>query len=160
MPKTTMKCRERLKPIFDKFGSVEATQNWENTGTSGGAIPFFAGFIAGQCEKVYHGACAAAMFAYGSGLYPMTYEAFVSTFCEVWGAYELIGLHDEVRQEIWVTRTAINEVTDVLTFNHNTEERTRLWTRKRASLCGIAAANVADGYDLPASPASSDSGTS
>lgn len=142
MPKVTKRCRERLAPIFEQYTLM--------TDMDGACVQesFFAGFIAGQCEKVHHGACRAAMFAYGMALYPMDVWKFTKLYSPIWEAYELIAIDDPARNEMWVTRTAANDVTDMLNFNHSTEERTRLWTRKRAALCGIERELVDEEYDL------------
>lgn len=93
---------------------------------------FAIGFFHGQAEKVYLGACKAAMFRPNLNRNPWAREVLT----EVAARYGLvvIPLIYENMTELWITKPAnITKVETIAGFPINSSE----WHRTRGLLCGI-----------------------
>ena len=100
---------------------------------------FGAGFMAGQAEKIYLGACKAAMFR----IQPENRRDVARVISIIADAYSLRCL--EVNGEFWFFRNSITEaqIKDVYyTFDENTAE----WHLRRGYLVGIPANEIDLGY--------------
>ncbi len=100
---------------------------------------FGAGFMAGQAEKVYLGACKAAMFR----IQPENRRTVERVIEIIADAYSLLRL--EMNGEYWICRNRITEaqIKDVYyTFDENTPE----WHLRRGYLVGIPANEIDLGY--------------
>lgn len=95
------------------------------------ARAFAAGFVSGQAEKVYLGACMAAMFRPSADKQAMILE-LVQDACD---RYSLLS-YDSRRGELWICRDrGVWEWVHALFWEE--EENTPNWHRQRAVLCGI-----------------------
>ena len=97
---------------------------------------FAAGFVSGEAEKVYLGACSAAMFRPSQDRMGMLSE-IVEDVCQRYGLVSFDG----GRGELWICRNM--DVWEALREMHamvpaNSEE----WHRRRAELCGIPLGEV------------------
>jgi hypothetical protein len=95
---------------------------------------FAAGFVSGQAEKVYLGACKAAMFRPSEE----TFESIVTILRDVCQRYGLI--FQEIDGELWLSRpeNAKTVLEDVRRFEPKSE-----WShRVRGKLCGIPEAEL------------------
>jgi hypothetical protein len=92
---------------------------------------FAAGFVSGQAEKVYLGACRAAMFRPSQDRHAMLLEIVK----DVTERYGLLFVDDVgEKKEIWICRSEwANYVLGLI----NTPENSELWHQRRAFLCGI-----------------------
>ena len=94
---------------------------------------FGAGFVVGQAEKVYSGACFSAMFRpeaqYHNGLRDIV-RAIVPVYGLMWGMWE---------DEIWLFhKDSYRALSDTLKLEKNSPD----WHRQRAVLCGIRDADI------------------
>lgn len=98
---------------------------------------FAAGFIHGQAEKVYIGACKAAMFRPSKINYRMAFDISIKAAKR----YSLIvGVLDEGDyKEIWIVNVFnMHLFRELETHERNTKE----WHKLRGELCGIPAENI------------------
>jgi hypothetical protein len=99
---------------------------------------FTAGFVTGQAEKVYLGACRATMFR-PSAEYHQTVEEAVTDTAMRYGLFTVrldYGIPDHPVNEFWLCRTAedAGKVGNMaLRFEVNSVE----WHQERATLCGV-----------------------
>ena len=94
---------------------------------------YAAGFVSGQAEKVYLGACQAAMFRPSEENFEMLYEVVQDVAHRYFLYVELLDTLRGV--EIWVCRTI--SVSRSACNLRLCEENSGMWHRERASLCGI-----------------------
>lgn len=113
------------KEALEKYGATDAEQK-----------AFAAGFVSGQAEKVYLGACRAAMFRPSQEKAGWMLE-IVEDVCFRYGLsfYSPVGS----KQEVWICR--IWWAGDVMDLR-DMKEDSAAWHEKRAWLCGIPDAEV------------------
>lgn len=92
---------------------------------------FAAGFVSGQAEKVYLGACRAAMFRPSQDRYGMLIET-VNDVAARYGLCVVAPIGS--KQEIWICRPAFERNVQAL---QRIEEDTPFWHQHRAILCGV-----------------------
>lgn len=98
---------------------------------------FAAGFVSGQAEKVYNGACLAAMFRPSAETYP----ALRDVLKKVCPRYQLF--YTGSGQELWIFRSDREpEFGELFVRMLNTEENTATWHLLRAQLCGIPSQKI------------------
>lgn len=90
---------------------------------------FAAGFVSGQAEKVYLGACRAAMFRPSAERYGMLIDV-ASDVARRYGLTVVTG----VKFEIWICR---DEWAPMVRTLKDAEENSRIWHECRGFLCGI-----------------------
>ena len=95
---------------------------------------FAAGFVAGQAEKVYLGACLAAMFRPGS---PEGMELLREVADRICAQYGLV--HVRVMAELWICRPESRTEVETLV---GVEPNSSLWHCRRARLCGVPSEEV------------------
>ena len=114
-------CGEFYKEAIQKYGMTESTY-WA----------FAAGFVSGQAEKVFIGACRAAMFR--PSVYKM--EQLIEIVCEIANRYSLTARR--LADEIWIWRTGDGAVEIDLERMIGMPSNNWLWHAIRADLCGIS----------------------
>lgn len=92
---------------------------------------FASGWIGGQAEKVYLGACRAAMFRPSQDRRGMILE-IVSDVCQRYGLFHVSPIGE--KQEIWICREVNIVQVETLKFMSEDSEQ---WHWHRAWLCGI-----------------------
>lgn len=116
-------CSVLMKRVYDLYNPEGDEQKLES---------FTAGFWCGQAEKVYLGACKAAMFRPNFEKRPEaidTIKKVVSVYGLVWHV-----LPTSYGDELWIMRPQhLQEVLDVLLCR----EDSPTWHERRARLCGI-----------------------
>ena len=106
----------------------------EFTGMDSRKIPIFAaGFISGEAEKIYLGACSAAMFRPSADWFDRVFN-----IChQVARRYELlVRVLDTTKGcEIWILRSNLfaEMIVQLAGYGENTAE----WHRVRGRLCGV-----------------------
>lgn len=109
------------KEAIDLYGGGDAAKEYA----------FAAGFVSGQAEKVYLGACRAAMFRPSQERRDMILEII----SDVVRRYDLcyVGMVGS-KNEIWICRREwVANVREL----HSLKEDSVMWHSKRAWLCGI-----------------------
>lgn len=103
---------------------------------------FSCGFAAGQAEKVFLGACKAAMFRPSAENFGWYFQE-VKIIAEAFGlSVTLLNSHSsETPYEIWIHKDVIGEW-----LNH--EVNSPMWHKSRAEVCGIPAEKVDVDYHL------------
>lgn len=109
------------------------------TGMDAEKIPLFAaGFVSGQAEKIYLGACQAAMFRPSADYHKMVALIVV----EVAGRYDLrvATLRTSRGLEIWLCRSifVVRSIGMIGGFGENST----LWHERRGTLCGVPASEI------------------
>jgi hypothetical protein len=92
---------------------------------------FAAGFVSGQAEKVYLGACRAAMFRPS----PEKRDMLIEVVIEVAKRYELAV--DYLLDEIWILRSSFDGQWILFSSLLNQEVNSPAWHVWRALLCGV-----------------------
>ena len=92
---------------------------------------FAAGFVSGQAEKVYLGACYAAMFRPSQDRYGMLLET-VQDVAKRYGLAVVSPIGG--KQEIWICRP---EAIGVIERLHDIPEDCPKWHEHRGFLCGV-----------------------
>ncbi len=100
---------------------------------------FTAGFVSGQMEKVYSGACEACMFAPEEQDFAWCYELVSAISSQVYGLAVHV-LQCSNRKEIWVSDPAIGNafLRDLETMVKAGDENIPWWHHLRGRLCGIS----------------------
>lgn len=113
-------CGPMYKEAIEKYGTTDAE-----------AHAFAAGFVSGQAEKVYLGACRAAMFRPSQDRLAMILE-IVSDVVRRYDLCYIAGVGS--KNEVWICRRKwARDVQDL----HYIKEDSPAWHEKRAWLCGI-----------------------
>jgi hypothetical protein len=101
---------------------------------------FAAGFISGQAEKVYLGACRGAMFRPSADRWPIIMAAVM----DVVNRYGL--KYQELPEEIWILRddTAVHWLAELSDCEPNSPR----WHRIRARLCGVPLSETDEQFHL------------
>ena len=109
------------------------------TGMDPELIPVFvAGFVSGQAEKIYLGACQAAKF-WPSNKWRDTVVEIVTKVADRYGLYRAF-LHASRGDEVWLCLSpAVVESVESL---GNVDENSSLWHERRGLLCGIPAYQI------------------
>jgi len=103
---------------------------------------FAAGFVTGQAEKVYLGACRAAMFRPSEDRRAM----LISIVQDVCSRYDLVYVgHVGSNYEIWICR---REWMFEIVRMGDLKENSPMWHAKRAFLCGIPDMEVDEQFHL------------
>lgn len=110
------------------------------------ARPFLLGFVAGQCEKVYLGACRAAMFRPAEAAREFVLECILQT-APVYGL-----LLERTGDELWVCRD--EKVARSVALLSDIPRDSPAWHRARGELCGIPFPEIDPEYHLRPSPGS------
>lgn len=92
---------------------------------------FAAGFVNGQAEKVYLGACPAAMFR-PSPDRAVLIDLLVQDTCQRYGLKSYLSASGEV----WIGRDKAT-LDEIVFVCREVESNTPRWHRRRALLCGI-----------------------
>ena len=112
----------------------EALEKYAATSTEFRA--FAAGFVSGQAEKIYLGACRAAMFRPSQD----RTATIIEIANDVAARYGLVVVHPiGAKQEVWICRPANEE--DVRRMTVFIED-SPAWHERRAWLCGIPEKDV------------------
>ena len=108
---------------------------------------FAQGFMAGEAEKVYLGACMAAMFRPTSTIGWQLVEQWAIGICRIYGlVYATIkyvdpSRNDEVVFEVWVCQDLeILKIVRSLTTNHDVNGKS--WHMARGVLTGVSANDI------------------
>lgn len=105
-----------------------------HTGMDPQLIPVFAsGFVSGQAEKIYLGACHAAMFR-PSGEWLATVETITAHVAKRYGLLVCV-LPTSRGPEIWMCKSA--EVCESISALRSMRENSPEWHRRRGLLCGV-----------------------
>lgn len=107
---------------------------------AGTHLLFEAGFVVGQAEKIYLGACHAAMFRPTDNRSKNVVLTSCMVCSAVYGLQVSIFEREEIKDEIWlVDNRFANHLADVLcNYSYNSQE----WHIERGLLCGIPLANI------------------
>jgi hypothetical protein len=109
------------------------------TGMDADKIPIFAaGFVSGQAEKIYLGACRAAMFR-PSEEWHSTVMGIVRQVAERY----MLRVHELQTSrgvEIWLCKSR-NDYTALVVLDHM-EENSPEWHRRRGEMCGIPESDI------------------
>jgi hypothetical protein len=97
---------------------------------------FAAGFVSGQAEKVYLGACRAAMFRPS----PEKRDMLIEVVVEVAKRYDLAV--DYLLDEIWILRRTREDQWALFSRLQDEEVNSPIWHTWRAYLCGVPAEEV------------------
>lgn len=130
MTDNTKTCDELYRDVLERFTDMDPA-----------SIRLFApGFIAGQCEKVYSGACAAAMFRPSKEYRGIVLDAIFDA-CEIYGL-SWDTLETAEGDELWVLNydhapDIRSEWQHVRSMLAKGQENTPTWHALRGSLCGI-----------------------
>ena len=93
---------------------------------------FAAGFVIGQAEKIFLGACSAAMFR-PSPEYRSIIDEAVHVACKVYKLYA-----GDIGNEIWILGEGVEWRFNMLVEAHRRGEiNTDLWHRTRGDICGV-----------------------
>lgn len=120
-------------PLYKASLQEFTDMSWEET------LLFAAGFISGQAEKVYLGACDAAMFRPSSEMLDGV-VAIVKSVAQRYGL-EPISISTSRGTEIWISKPDTWIAFQIRSMN-NVTENTPPWHSLRAHLCGIPVDNV------------------
>ena len=130
-------CGTLYKALWEKFSTSDLLEEAPDIAYG----TYAAGFMAGQAEKVYSGACTAFMIRPGSDWWAWACE----TMRLICGHYGLDVYEDVTHGEVWGcdnehTRIKIN------TLATETRENSQLWHMMRALWCGIPRDRVDTAY--------------
>lgn len=99
---------------------------------------FAAGHLSGQAEKIYLGACLAAMVR-PSRLYRSWCLHVCTKLSAIYGLEVSVFERDEIADEIWIHKPEARPFLEEL---NALEVNSRLWHHIRGFLCGIPAAEI------------------
>ena len=110
---------------------------------------FTGGFIAGQMEKIFSGACEACMFAPDEMDFDWCYELVSCISNNVYGLAVHV-LQCSNRREIWATDPAIGSgfLRELESMVKSKDENCPHWHLLRGNLCGIPSRRIDPNYHL------------
>lgn len=127
VPKTT--CGPLYRALLHHFCAAPGSLGGAGGLDTDKVALFAAGFCCGQAEKVYLGACTAAMFRPSAERRAMLLEVLAHV-CAVYGLLVV-----ERQDEVWVCRDQETK-TNVMLMDFGTPN-SPAWHRSRGDLCGV-----------------------
>ena len=117
-------CGPMYKEALDKYADGDESKSHA----------FAAGFVSGQAEKVYLGACRAAMFRPSQDRKAMLLE-IVADAAARYGLRVVVPVG--AKGEVWICRATYLPAVEMLRDCHPENENSEWWHRHRAFLCGV-----------------------